>query len=134
MQILDAMVPVVRSVLRHHWIGSDYPEHATGGARSLASLQDHIQNAFRQFGRSLLTNRESEIVGLILSGYSSNAISQHLDISVGTVKIHRKNTYQKLSISSQNELFSMFLSSLSDPSLLADDLENPVEDTQLTSN
>lgn len=115
--MLNDMLPVITAIVRHYWIGGDHPEETGGDVRTLASLQSHIQNAFSQFGRAVLTNRECEVIGLILSGYSTNAIGSYLSISSGTVKIHRKNAYQKLEISSQSELFSMFLTSLSDPSL-----------------
>ncbi len=35
-------------------------------------------------------------------------IAKSLGISVGTVRIHRRNIYAKLRISSQQELFSIF--------------------------
>ena len=40
---------------------------------------------------------------------ASISIATLLNISVGTVKVHRKNIYAKLEISSQSELFSLFL-------------------------
>lgn len=117
-EFMNLILPTIRAVVRHHWLGNDYPETATNNARNLASLQDHIQTAFQQFGRKVLTNRECEVTGYILGGYSSAAIADLMEISTGTVKIHRKNVYQKLSISSVNELFSLFLGSLTDPHLL----------------
>ncbi|MBN9073336.1 MAG: helix-turn-helix transcriptional regulator [Rhizobiales bacterium] len=57
-----------------------------------------------------LSPREAEIAELILRGHSSLSIALTLDIVEGTVKIHRKNIYRKLKISSQAELFSYFLS------------------------
>lgn len=57
-----------------------------------------------QFGK--LTRREFEIVELILSGYSSPAIADHLYIALPTVKTHRRNIFRKLDISAQVELFS----------------------------
>lgn len=114
---LDATVPVLKGIIRHHWNGVEHPDTPPGDMRSLVSLQDHIQHAFKVFGRSVLTRRETEVVSLIIRGFSTVSMSERLGISAGTVKIHRKNAYQKLDISSQNELFNMFLSSLSDPSL-----------------
>lgn len=126
-EVLDVILPTIKSIIRHHWLGSEYPENTSLGARNLASLQDHIQTASQQFGRSVLTDRECEVIGYILSGYSSAAVASHLDISAGTVKIHRKNAYQKLSISSVSELFSLFLTSLSDPQLLNETSSQAVE-------
>ena len=62
-----------------------------------------------------LTDREREVVQLILRGHSSESIGFNLGISLGTVKTHRKNVYAKLAISSQSELLSRFLKSLQGP-------------------
>lgn len=115
---LDAMVPVISALIRQHWVGTDLPLEVLMPTPQLTTLQDHIDHAFGVFGRSLLTDRESEVIGLILRGYSSTVIGSRLGISVGTVKIHRKNAYHKLNISSQSELFSRFIQSLSDPLLV----------------
>jgi DNA-binding CsgD family transcriptional regulator len=53
----------------------------------------------------VLSPRERQIVGLILLGYSSEAIGRRLDISLYTVKDHRKKIFRKLGISSIAELF-----------------------------
>jgi DNA-binding CsgD family transcriptional regulator len=57
-----------------------------------------------------LTKREAQVVNLILEGHSSRAISEELKISNETVRVHRRNIYDKLGISSQGELFRWFLS------------------------
>ncbi|UOA16995.1 helix-turn-helix domain-containing protein [Sulfitobacter dubius] len=59
-----------------------------------------------------LTPRESDIVKLILQGYPNSKISEQLDISAGTVKNHRWRLYYKLDITSERELFLLFLSEL----------------------
>ena len=74
----------------------------------------HSLSVFAAFGRHRLTQRESEVVAMVLRGHSSDAIAGALRIAPGTVKIHRKNIYAKLGIGSQAELFCMFLASLSD--------------------
>jgi DNA-binding CsgD family transcriptional regulator len=56
-----------------------------------------------------LTPRELDVVGLVLEGHSSESIANLLNISAGTVRIHRKNIYAKMRISSQRELFSIFV-------------------------
>ncbi len=50
-----------------------------------------------------LTKRESEILGLIASGLPNKLISQELDISEGTVKVHVKNLLRKLRLRSRLE-------------------------------
>lgn len=56
-----------------------------------------------------LTPRETAIVDLVLQGHSSESISLKLNISTGTVKVHRRNVYRKLGISSQMQLLSIYL-------------------------
>lgn len=56
---------------------------------------------------SVLTARESDVVRLILSGHSNKEAAIKLDLSVETVKVHRRNVYRKLDVNSQSELFSL---------------------------
>lgn len=79
---------------------------------SPSSVSNHNQNTDMQtrFG---LTPRECEVVELILAGKGSPQIAQMLFISLGTVKNHRKNIYQKLNINSQVELFNLLMNRLS---------------------
>ncbi|WP_448953319.1 helix-turn-helix transcriptional regulator [Labrys neptuniae] len=57
----------------------------------------------------LLTPREREIVALVLKGHSSLSIGAVLSLSPETIKVHRRHIYAKLKISSQGELFRLFL-------------------------
>lgn len=57
-----------------------------------------------------LTDREQEIAAYILKGHSSLSISLNLNISTATVKVHRRNIYRKMNISSQAELFNTIYS------------------------
>lgn len=72
-----------------------------------------VHRAFDLFGRSLLTGREKDVLGLMLQGNNTNRSAEKLGISPETLRRHRKNMYQKLDVSSQTELFSLFLNSLS---------------------
>lgn len=56
-----------------------------------------------------LTDREAAIVELVLQGHSSESIALRLGIATGTVKVHRRNVYRKLGISSQTQLLSLYL-------------------------
>ena len=51
-------------------------------------------------------------MNLILLGHSTKQLAEVLDISPETVKLHRKHAYAKLDISTQSELFYLFIDSL----------------------
>jgi DNA-binding CsgD family transcriptional regulator len=55
-----------------------------------------------------LSSRERQLVGLILAGYPTALIAQRLNISVGTVKNHRRSIYRKLDITTERELFLLY--------------------------
>jgi len=115
MKTLKAVEPIVRATAVRQWADlqsrfsgvSDNPEQEI--------LQRCLDNAFHNFGRSVLTAREREVVEYVLKGYSSEAIGRILGIASGTVRIHRKNIYAKLGIGSQGELFSHFIRALAPP-------------------
>ena len=56
---------------------------------------------------SSLTEREKEVVKLILWGYTGTQIAATLFISLSTVKTHISNIYSKLMIKSKKELFDL---------------------------
>lgn len=62
-----------------------------------------------------LTGREKEVCLRILSGFSSEAISIDLGISLQSTFTYRKRAYEKLGISAQNELFGIVLRLLASP-------------------
>ena len=62
-----------------------------------------------------LTEREKEVCLRILAGFSSEAISADLGIGLHSTLTYRKRAYEKLAISSQNELFAIALRLLASP-------------------
>ena len=75
---------------------------------------DHqIDLAFRTFGESMLSPREKDVLELMLRGYGTDVSAQRLAIAVETVRRHRKSIYRKLDVSSQTDLFSLFLNTMS---------------------
>ena len=102
---LQSIEPVVAAIFRRHFSSK---KKALDKKENAAS----IENLFNSFSRDILTPRECEVAQLVLKGHSSHSIGDHLGISITTVKTHRKNLYCKLKISSQQELFAFFLSSL----------------------
>lgn len=113
---LKLIEPILREAVTRHWRNPEIAEIATRPAKGrFDALPGRVRDSIIDSGRANLTNRETEIISLILRGYSSLSIATMLDISTGTVKVHRKNIYAKLEISSQGELFSLFLPLLIQP-------------------
>ncbi len=106
---LSDVVPVISALLRKYWVA-----HGAVGMQT-SPPDSRVDDAFANFGKEALTDREREVTQLILRGHSSESICFNLGISLGTVKTHRKNAYAKLNISSQSELFSLFLQTLQTP-------------------
>ena len=99
---MDRVLPILNSVLIKQF---EIDGTSFGSSENNPGQEDKFQD----FGSDTLTAREQEVVQLILVGQSSNSISLLLGISLTTVKSHRRNIYSKLQISSQAELFSLFL-------------------------
>jgi DNA-binding CsgD family transcriptional regulator len=106
---LEAVQPLLYALARKHW-GASQIRPAPAAPLEIGRL---VQEAASEFGRDVLTPRECEVVKLVLRGYSTKSVSQSLGISPGTVKVHRENIYAKLGVSSQAELFNLFIASVS---------------------
>ncbi|MEQ9463979.1 MAG: helix-turn-helix transcriptional regulator [Haliea sp.] len=75
-------------------------------------INHQIDLAFRTFGSSLLSPREKDVLELMLRGYGTDTSAARLGIALETVRRHRKSIYRKLDVSSQTDLFSLFINSL----------------------
>jgi DNA-binding CsgD family transcriptional regulator len=84
------------------WFGEEASERQSTDNHSV------IENTVGAIFGPRITPRETQVVAQVLEGHSSESISKSLGISTGTVRIHRRNIYAKLDISSQQELFSIF--------------------------
>lgn len=107
---LAACAPLAREALRRmsaHTMNSD-----NAPARAAGPLHESLRAAYRNFGASLLTEREREVVHLLLQGNSAKAIARALAISPDTARNHLKRIYPKLNVSSQAELFALFFRAL----------------------
>lgn len=96
---LQRLFPVLAAATLRNW-GAMAAQEPAGQAQL-------IEDRLHDFGKHVLSPRESEIVQLILQGHSTPSAAAYLGISEGTVKVHRHNAYSKLGITSQAELFSM---------------------------
>ncbi|BBD40451.1 transcriptional regulator, LuxR family [Aminobacter sp. Y103A] len=102
---LNGLLPLIETSFRQHW----QRIKARHAAKRHSIGAGWAEAAYESFGAELLTNREREVVVLVLRGHSSDSIAAHLDISRATVKTHRKHAYERLAISTQAELLSLFL-------------------------
>ncbi|MFU8764235.1 MAG: response regulator transcription factor [Haliea sp.] len=105
---LVAVRPVIEVLCQQHW-QTRPPE---SGQATAVNLREQLNTALNDFGSSLLTEREAQVINLVLHGHSTKTLADRLSISVETVKLHRKHAYAKLEVSSQAELFYLFLDSL----------------------
>ena len=105
LEILQGIWPTVELLCQQHW--------ASAGTRSPGvNLRGQLHTALNSFGSSLLTDREAQVIKLVLHGHSTKTLAERLSISMETVKLHRKHAYSKLEVSSQAELFYLFLDSV----------------------
>ncbi|MEO1082315.1 MAG: helix-turn-helix transcriptional regulator [Pseudomonadota bacterium] len=102
-QTLRRICPAVEALCQQHW---------SGDSSSGDGLRRQLHLALDDFGSSLLTVRETQVINLVLHGHSTKSVASRLNISVETVKLHRKHAYAKLEVGSQAELFYLFLDSL----------------------
>jgi two-component system response regulator DctR len=79
--------------------GADKAQHAANGSGSAERL-------------ALLTEREREVLELVLAGKPSRQVAEELYISVKTVEFHRSRIMQKLQVRSAAELFRLCLAGL----------------------
>lgn len=83
------------------WI---YPEFTTLLIKGL----NEDENEIAKETLSILTNKEQDIARLIKEGFSNKDISQHLNISINTVKSHIKSIYEKLNVKNRLSLSILF--------------------------
>jgi DNA-binding CsgD family transcriptional regulator len=109
--LLQKTFGLVAIMVAQHWsgLGSRFDlAHSTRGRRpsKRRAQPETVWHSLK------LTTREAAVVELVLQGHSSESIGLRLGISTGTVKVHRRNVYRKLGISSQTQLLSVYLNSL----------------------
>ncbi|ARD46263.1 helix-turn-helix transcriptional regulator [Colwellia sp. PAMC 21821] len=103
--LLDDILPLIEKVCQCHWQQTHINDDPT-------NIRMRMQHALDHFGASILTQREQQVVHLILHGHTTKTVAEELNIVVETVKLHRKHAYAKLDINSQSELFYLFIDSL----------------------
>jgi DNA-binding CsgD family transcriptional regulator len=66
----------------------------------------------RSFLVGLVSKREHEIICAMLGGYPTKVIAERLGCALETVKAHKKRIYSRLDITTEREIFLMFLEHL----------------------
>lgn len=100
------------SLLKKHW--QDYRFEGVIKAAP-APLEERLRTTLKQQHCIRLSPRQAEVALFILRGHSSLSISLHLDVSLQTVKVFRRQLYSKCCISSQAELFALLMPLLAQP-------------------
>lgn len=109
LQRLELIAPTVQTSISKIW---KQWEARQGSADGDNALHRKLIDCFEKFGESVLTDRERQTSQLLLRGHSSKSIARVLKIAPGTVMVHKRNLFAKLDISSQYELFSLFIDKL----------------------
>ena len=108
-QLLEVILPLVTTLISTHYrILQLTPTDEQGQFRNARSLVHNIiSKNVSPF--SQLTPREREVCERILLGYTSVGIGLDLNIAQSSVVTYRRRAYEKLGISTQNELFTLCL-------------------------
>ncbi|MBB6523382.1 helix-turn-helix transcriptional regulator [Pseudoteredinibacter isoporae] len=72
--------------------------------------QDKLEEFFRHHPAGL-SPREASTCSLIVTGHSNEAIALKLEVSINTARTFRRRAYEKLQLSTQAELFALYLGS-----------------------
>lgn len=97
------IAPIVIALAERHW--PDIAAPAQEGPDALARMKAALE---RDRG-IVLSARQGEVALLILRGHSTASIAQRLGLSPLTVKVFRRQIYQRCGISSQAELFALLV-------------------------
>lgn len=98
--------------LAHYTVlSSDIEMQVCASAKLLNNKEEYETVYFCNFSQKLLSdgvsNRERDIIRLLVLNYSSKEIAEKLSITSNTVDTHRRNILKKLKISSTGELIGM---------------------------
>jgi DNA-binding CsgD family transcriptional regulator len=104
-------LPMFSAVLKRHVVAL---EHRTETATPRVADREHdrLEARLTKFGTDALTPHEHEVVQHLLNGASAPDIAGRLSLSLQTVRVHRRNIYEKLEVSSLGQLFSLAMHAL----------------------
>lgn len=74
-----------------------------GGSPMSANIARMVVESFQFNKPNELTNREADVLEMLVKGTSYSAIAENLFLSINTVKYHIRNIYEKLHVSNRYE-------------------------------
>lgn len=96
------ILPILNLQLTKHLVSQEFL------VKFVEMAKDEQENTMAGIKKGkLLTEKEFEVVNLLLRGYTYKLTAERLFISENTIKYHVKNIYQKLNINSKMELIRM---------------------------
>ncbi|MGI9201005.1 MAG: helix-turn-helix transcriptional regulator [Woeseiaceae bacterium] len=107
---LDSIAAIIFATMQNIWKNWNGKSRQHGRD---SNLHRRLTRCLATFGDSQLTRRERQITQLLLRGHSAKSVARELRIAPGTVMVHKRNLFAKLGITSQYELFSLFIKELS---------------------
>ena len=75
--------------------------------QSAAALAQHLQSTKAQARQAGLTDREKDVMRLVVAGLPNKLVADQLDISVRTVEVHRARVFDKMGVKSAVELANL---------------------------
>lgn len=108
--VMTDMEKLTTSLFSQHYAGVNVTAGDDLSDRKTLHLQ--VSDTLERFGCDHLTDREVEVAQCLLRGHSAKSMARLLDLSPGTISIHRSNVYRKMQVGSQAELSSLFLEQL----------------------
>jgi DNA-binding CsgD family transcriptional regulator len=100
-ETLSELAPFLGALVQRH---SELASVTSTQPRA-AEVDSVLQKAFSD----QLTPAQFRVVNLILRGHSNQSVAKELHITEGTAKLHRHNAYQRLGVTSQSDLFRVFI-------------------------
>jgi two-component system response regulator DctR len=76
-------------------------------AASAAALAEHSESSGLQARLDGLTDRERDVMKLVVGGLPNKLVADQLDISVRTVEVHRARVFDKMGVKSAVELANL---------------------------
>jgi DNA-binding CsgD family transcriptional regulator len=108
---LDSAGKPIIGLAHYTVLHPDIKMNISASAKLLNAQNEYETIYFANYGQKLLSNgisnRERDVIRLLVLDFSSKDISEKLNISSHTVDTHRRNILKKLNISSTGELIGM---------------------------